>query len=131
VRIVPFLVLILVAVGMFRASGALDLMVAAIDPITSRVGFPAEALPMAILRPLSGTGAYGVMAEILETQGADTFVGLLTSTLQGATDTTFFVLTVYCGAAGIREVRHALPACLIGDLGGAIGATAACHLFFG
>ena len=86
---------------------------------------------MAILRPLTGTGAYGVMAEILETQGPDSFVGLLTSTLQGSTETTFYVLTVYCGAAGIRNARHALPACLIGDLAGAAGATAACHLFFG
>jgi spore maturation protein SpmB len=131
VRIVPFLVVILVAVAMFRASGALGLLVSALDPITSLVGFPAEALPMAILRPLTGSGAYAVMAEILETQGPDSFVGLLTSTLQGSTETTFYVLTVYCGAAGIRNVRHALPACLIGDLAGAAGATAACHLFFG
>jgi spore maturation protein SpmA len=131
VRIVPYLVAILVAVAMFRASGALDLLIAVLDPITSRVGFPAEALPMALMRPLSGSGALGVMAEILETHGPDSFVGMLTSTLQGSTETTFYVLTVYCGAAGIRDVRHALPACLIGDLAGAIGATAACHLFFG
>jgi len=131
VRIVPFLVAILVAVGMFRASGALDLLVRGLDPLTSLVGFPAEALPMALLRPLSGSGAFGVMAEILETHGPDSFVGLLASTLQGSTETTFYVLVVYCGAAGIRDVRHALPACLIGDLAGAIGATVACHLFFG
>jgi spore maturation protein SpmA len=131
VRIVPFLVAILVAVAMFRASGALDLLIAVLDPVTSRVGFPAEALPMALLRPLSGSGAFGVMAEILEANGPDSFVGMLTSTLYGSTETTFYVLTVYCGAAGVRDVRHALPCCLIGDLGGAIGATAACHLFFG
>jgi spore maturation protein SpmA len=131
VRIVPYLVVILVAVAMFRASGALDLLIALLDPVTSRVGFPAEALPMALLRPLSGSGAFGVMAEILETQGPDSFVGMLASTLQGSTETTFYVLTVYAGAAGIRDVRHALPACLVGDLCGAIGATAACHLFFG
>ncbi|HEY5657365.1 MAG TPA: nucleoside recognition domain-containing protein [Myxococcota bacterium] len=131
VRIVPFLVAILVAVGMFRASGLLELLIRGLDPLTSSVGFPAEALPMALLRPLSGTGAFGVMAEILETHGPDSFVGMLASTLQGSTETTFYVLTVYCGAAGIRDVRHALPACLIGDLGGFIGATAACHLFFG
>ena len=86
---------------------------------------------MALLRPLSGSGAFAVMAEILETEGADSFVGMLASTLQGSTETTFYVLTVYCGAAGIRDARHALPACLIGDLAGAAGATAACHLFFG
>jgi len=131
VRIVPFLVAILVAVAMFRASGALDLLILSLDPITSLVGFPAEALPMALLRPLSGSGAFGVMAEILEANGPDSFVGMLTSTLYGSTETTFYVLTVYCGAAGVRDVRHALPCCLIGDLGGAIGATAACHLFFG
>ncbi len=131
VRIVPYLVVILVAVGMFRASGALDLMIRALDPFTSAVGFPAGALPMAILRPLSGSGAFAVMAEILEAEGPDSFVGLLASTLQGSTETTFYVLTLYCGAAGVREVRHALPACLMGDLAGAAGATAACHWFFG
>ena len=131
IRIVPFLVVILAAVAMFRASGLLDLLISALAPVTSLVGFPAEALPMAILRPLTGQGAYAVMAELLETHGPDSFVGLLVSTLQGSTETTFYVLTVYCGAAGVREVRHALPACLVGDIAGAIGATAACHLFFG
>jgi spore maturation protein SpmB len=130
-RIVPYLVAILVAVGMFRASGALDLIVGAIDPLTSAIGFPAAALPMALLRPLSGSGAFAVMAETLETHGPDSFVGMLASTLQGSTETTFYVLTVYCGAAGIRNVRHALPACLLGDLAGFVTATAACHLFFG
>jgi len=131
VRIVPYLVAILVAVGMFRASGALTLLIGALEPLTSMVGFPAEALPMALLRPLSGSGAFGVMAEILEVHGPDSFIGMLTSTLQGSTETTFYVLTVYCGAAGVRDVRHALPACLAGDLAGAMGATVACHLFFG
>jgi spore maturation protein SpmA len=131
VRIVPYLVVILVAVAMFRASGALDLLIGVLDPLTSLVGFPGEALPMALLRPLSGSGAFAVMAEILEAEGPDSFVGMLASTLQGSTETTFYVLTVYAGAAGIRDVRHALPACLVGDLCGAIGATAACHLFFG
>jgi spore maturation protein SpmA len=131
VRIVPFLVTILVAVGMFRASGALESIIGLLEPFTSAVGFPAEALPMALLRPLSGSGAFGVMAEILETHGPDSFVGMLASTLQGSTETTFYVLTVYCGAAGVREVRHALPACLAGDVAGAVGATFACHLFFG
>jgi spore maturation protein SpmA len=131
VRIVPYLVVILVAVAMFRASGALDLLIAVVDPFTRALGFPGEALPMALLRPLSGSGAFAVMAEILESQGPDSFAGMLASTLQGSTETTFYVLTVYCGAAGIRDARHALPACLIGDLAGAAGATAACHLFFG
>ena len=131
VRIVPYLVAILVAVAMFRASGALDLLIRLLDPLTSLIGIPAEVLPMALLRPLSGSGAFGVMSEILTTYGPDSFVGYLASTLQGSTETTFYVLTLYCGAAGIRDVRHALIACLAGDLAGLLGATAACHLFFG
>jgi len=131
VRIVPYLVAILVAVAMFRASGALDLLTDSLDPLTSLIGIPGEVLPMALLRPLSGSGAFGVMSEILTTYGPDSFVGYLTSTLQGSTETTFYVLTLYCGAAGIRDVRHALIACLTGDLAGLLGATAACHLFFG
>jgi spore maturation protein SpmA len=131
VRILPYLVAILVAVGMFRASGALELLIGLLDPLTSRVGIPAEVLPMALLRPMSGSGAFGVMSEILETHGPDSFVGYLASTLQGSTETTFYVLTLYCGAAGVRDVRHALAACLTGDLCGLAGATVACHLFFG
>ncbi len=131
VRILPYLVVILVAVGIFRASGALGLLIRGLDPFTSAIGIPADVLPMALLRPLSGSGAFGVMAEILETHGPDSFVGYMASTLQGSTETTFYVLTLYCGAAGIRDVRHALAACLIGDFGGLLGATLACHLFFG
>ena len=131
VRIVPYLVAILVAVAMFRASGALDLLIRLLDPLTSQIGIPAEVLPMALLRPLSGSGAFGVMSEILTAYGPDSFVGYLASTLQGSTETTFYVLTLYCGAAGVRDVRHALIACLTGDLAGLLGATAACHLFFG
>lgn len=130
-RIAPYLVAILVAVAMFRASGALGLLISVLDPLTSRAGFPAEALPMALLRPLSGSGAFGVMAEILETHGPDSFVGLLASTLQGSTETTFYVLVLYLGAARVQNGRFALACCLAGDLAGAIGATFACHLFFG
>lgn len=130
VRIVPFLVVILVAVAMFRASGALDLVVSVIDPVTSRLGVPAEALPMALLRPLSGSGAFGVMSEILKAQGPDSYVGMLVSTFQGTTETTFYVLAVYLGAARIREARHALVTCLTGDLAGFAGAVAACRFFF-
>jgi spore maturation protein SpmB len=130
VRIVPFLVAILAAVAMFRASGALGLLVRTLDPLTSLVGFPGEALPMALLRPLSGSGAFGVMAEIVNTQGPDSFVGNLVCTLQGTTETTFYVLTLYFGAAGVRNMRYTLAACLIADVAGLAGATAACHLFF-
>jgi len=131
VRIVPFLVAILTAVAMFRASGALDLLIAGLDPLTGALGLPAEALPMALLRPLSGSGAFGVMTEIMETQGPDSFVGMLVSTFQGSTETTFYVLAVYFGAARIRAGRYTLGACLAGDVAGIAAATAACHLFFG
>ena len=129
--LVLILVLILVAVGMFRASGALDLLIQVVDPVTRLIGIPGEVLPMALLRPLSGSGAFAVMSEILKEHGPDSFVGLLASTLQGSTETTFYVLTLYAGAAGVRDVRFALIACLSGDVGGLLGATAACHLFFG
>ena len=131
VRIAPFLVAIMVAIAMFRASGALDLLIGAISPLTDLLRVPGEALPMALLRPLSGSGAFGVMTEILSTHGPDSFVGLLTSTLQGSTETTFYVLAVYLGAVGVRDARHILAACLLGDLAGFLGATAACHVFFG
>jgi spore maturation protein SpmA len=130
-RIVPFLVAILVAVGMFRASGALEVLIRVLEPLTSLIGMPGEALPMALLRPLSGSGAYGVMTEIMKTHGPDSFVGNLVSTIQGSTETTFYVLAVYFGAARIRDGRHTLPTCLIGELAGVLGAVAACHLFFG
>jgi spore maturation protein SpmB len=129
-RIVPYLVAILAAVAMFRASGALGLLTGALDPITSAVGVPAEVLPMAILRPLSGSGAFGVMGEILTTHGPDSFISYLTCTLMGSTETTFYVLALYFGAAGIVDGRHTLAACLIGDLGGFTGAVAACHWLY-
>jgi len=125
VRIIPFLVAIIVAAGMFRASGLLDLIVRAVGPITGAVGFPAEALPMAILRPLSGSGAYAVMAEIMQANGPDSYVGYLVSTLQGSTETTFYVLAVYFGAVGVSRVRHAVATGLIADLAGYAGAVVA------
>jgi spore maturation protein SpmA len=127
VRIIPFLVAIVVAAGMFRASGLLGLIVRAIGPITGAVGFPAEALPMAILRPLSGSGAYAVMAEIMQANGPDSYVGYLVSTLQGSTETTFYVLAVYFGAVAISRVRHAVACGLAADLAGYAGAVAAVH----
>ena len=129
-RIVPYLVAILTAVAMFRASGALDALIGIINPITNPFGVPAEVLPMALLRPFSGTGAFGVMSETLTAHGPDSFIGYLTSTLQGSTETTFYVLAVYFGAARISQGRHTLPACLAGDFAGFAGAVVACHLFF-
>jgi len=129
-RIAPYLVAILVMVGMLRASGALGAFIAWIEPATAAFGVPGEALPMALLRPLSGSGAFGVMSEILTTHGPDSFVGLVASTLQGSTETTFYVLALYLGAARVRDGRHSLPACLTGDFFGFVAAVAACHWFF-
>ena len=131
-RIIPYLVAILVAVGMLRASGALDAMVGAIGGLTGRFGLPAEALPMALLRPLSGSGAYAVMVSIIENPatGPDTYVGLLVTTLQGSTETTFYVLAVYFGAVQVRRMRHTLAAALIADAVAVIAAVAICSYLF-
>ncbi|TVP89481.1 MAG: spore maturation protein [Thioalkalivibrio sp.] len=123
-RIIPYLVAILVAVGMLRASGALGVFVGLLAPWTAPLGLPPEALPMALLRPLSGSGAYGIMAGIMQdpATGPDTHVGLLVSTLQGSTETTFYVLAVYFGAIQVRRVRHTLAAALSADVAGVIAA---------
>jgi spore maturation protein SpmB len=131
VRIAPFLVAILVAIEMFRESGAMEALIGAIEPLTAAIGVPGEALPMALMRPLSGSGAFGIMTSTLETHGPDSFVGLLSSTLMGSTETTFYVLAIYLGAVRVRDARHILPACLTGDFAGFLGAVAACHFFFG
>lgn len=127
-RIIPFLVAILVAVGMLRASGAIGLMVGVLDPFTSMIGMPAETLPMAMLRTLSGSGAYGLSSEIMAVHGADSLIGNIVSTMQGSTETTFYVLALYFGVARIKDSRHALPACLLADMAGVLGAVWACHL---
>ncbi len=129
-RIIPYLVAILVSVGMFRASGALGFFTSLLGPFTDPLGLPAEALPMAFLRPLSGSGAYGVMAEILKTHGPDTYLGYLVSTIQGSSETTFYVLAVYFGAVGITRYRHAMWAGILADLFGLIGAVTICRILY-
>jgi spore maturation protein SpmB len=126
-------VAILVAVGMFRASGAMETMVNILGVWTQKVGLPAEALPMALLRPLSGSGAYGIMASIINDPsiGPDSYTGYLVSTMQGSTETTFYVLAVYFGAVQIRRIRHALPAALTADLAGIAAAVVVCLLLYG
>ncbi|OGQ57008.1 MAG: spore maturation protein [Deltaproteobacteria bacterium RIFCSPLOWO2_02_FULL_50_16] len=129
-RIIPYLVAILVAVGLFRASGALDFLVTLLTPLTSFIGMPAETLPMALLRPLSGSGAFAVMTETMKIYGPDSLIGYIVSTIQGSTETTFYILAVYCGAISVKNVRHALPACLMADLAGILAAVWLCRLFF-
>jgi spore maturation protein SpmA len=130
-RIIPFLVAILVAIGMFRAAGGIDAIVAVLGPITTLIGMPAEVLPIALLRPLSGSGSLGVAAETLQTYGPDSLIGYLASTIYGSTETTFYTLAVYFGAVSVRNTRHTLPACLTADVAGILAATFIVNLLFG
>ena len=132
-RIIPYLVAILVAVAMFRASGAMEMLVRPLGAVTGLVGLPAEALPMALLRPLSGSGAYGILASIIQDPaiGPDSYIGYLVSTFQGSTETTFYVLAVYFGAVAIRRIRHALIAALCADIAGIGAAVFIVSLLYG
>ncbi|MCX6137034.1 MAG: spore maturation protein [Ignavibacteriales bacterium] len=131
IKIIPYLVAMLFAIGIFRYSGAMDLLTAALSFITKPIGMPAEVLPLAILRPLSGSGSLGLMTELMKTHGPDSFIGVLASTMYGSSETTFYILAVYFGAVGIKNTRHALPAGLIADLFGMLGALFICRMFFG
>ncbi len=131
-RIIPYLVAILVAVAMFRASGALEAVVTTVGKVTTGFGLPAEALPMALLRPLSGSGAFGILTATINDPaiGPDSYTGYLVSTLQGSTETTFYVLAVYFGAVQVRRIRHALAAGLTADFAGIVAAVAICWYLF-
>ncbi len=129
VRIIPFMVAIFVAIGMFRASGAMEIMITLLSPVTSSLGMPAEALAMALMRPLSGSGAFGIMSEMVN-QAPNSFLADLVSVIQGSTETTFYVLAVYFGAVGIRRTRHALPAALCADAAGIGASVLICNLWF-
>lgn len=134
IRIIPYLVAILVAIGVFRASGALDALVGGIGRLFSALGLRTEfipALPTALMKPLSGSGARGMMVDAMNTYGADSFVGRLSSVFQGATDTTFYILALYFGSVGIRRTRHAVACGLIADAAGIIAAIFIAYLFFG
>ena len=133
VRIIPYLVAILVAVGVFRASGAMDYIIGGVQTLVASTGLDAEwvgALPTALMKPLSGSGARGMMVDAMTTYGADSFVGRLSCIFQGSTDTTFYILAVYFGSVGIRRTRHAVAAGLLADLTGMIAAIAIAYLFF-
>lgn len=118
VRIIPYLVAMLMAIGIFRASGAMDLLSALLAPVTSMIGMPPEALPMALMRPLSGSGSLGLMTELMKVHGPDSLIGVLVSTMYGSTETTFYVLAVYFGAVSIRNFRHAVAVGIIADVVG-------------
>ena len=126
-RIIPYLVAILTAVGMLRASGGLDAFVKLVAPAMNLIGMPPEVLPLALLRPLSGSGAYALTTELTTNYGPDTFIAQVAGTMQGTTETTFYVLAVYFGAVQVLKTRHAVPTGLVSDISGVLAAVAACH----
>lgn len=134
VRIIPYLVAILVAIGVFRASGSMDYIINGVATLVGWCGIDSEfvaALPTAIMKPLSGSGARGLMVDAMTTYGADSFVGRMACIFQGSTDTTFYILAVYFGSVGISKTRHAVPCGLLADLAGIISSIFICYLFFG
>jgi spore maturation protein SpmB len=131
VTIIPYLVAILSAVGMFRASGGLKAVTELLGKATELVGLPAEVLPLALLRPLSGSGAFGITAELIETHGPDSYIGQLARTMNRSTETTFYVLAVYFGSVGITRIRHAVAAGLAADLTGVLASVLAVKLLLG
>ena len=130
VRIIPFLVGILVAIGMFRASGAMDMLTTGLRPLLSRTQFPPEIFPLVVLRTLSGSGSLALATDIIKQFGPDSLIGRMAATIYGGSETTFYVLAVYFGAVGVKRTRHAVPAALTGDLVAAIVAVAICTFMF-
>jgi len=131
VRVIPPLVAVVVALGMLRASGAMEGLAALLAPVTSRIGIPASVLPMVLVRPLSGGAALGVVADVLRSEGPDSYAGRLASVMAGSTETTFYVLAVYFGAVGVTRYRQALPAALLADLAGFAASVVAVRFLFG
>ncbi|MEJ2385614.1 MAG: spore maturation protein [Xanthomonadales bacterium] len=131
IRIIPYLVAILVAVGMFRASGALELLLELMAPALALIGFPPENLPLALMRPLSGSGSLGLLTDLVNEYGADSMQAKMGATMFGSSETTFYVIAVYFGSVGIIRSRHAIPAGLIADAVGALTAVWFCLLLLG
>ena len=130
VKIIPFLVGILVAIGMFRGSGAMALLTDGLRPILSLVNFPPELFPLGVMRSLSGSGSLAITTDLVKTHGPDSFLGRAAATMYGSSETTFYVLAVYFGAIGIKKTRHAVPTALIGDVVAAIATVAICGWMF-
>ena len=130
INIIPFLVGLLVAIGMFRASGAMDLLTAGLKPVMAATGFPAELFPLAILRTLTGSGSLAFTTDLIKTYGPDSMIGRMAAVMYGSSETTFYVLAVYFGAIAVRRTRHAVPAALIGDVVAAIATVAICMWLF-
>ncbi len=130
VRIIPFLVAMLVAIGMFRASGAIDWITQACSPLLAWLGFPHELLPLSLMRPLSGGGSMAIFSDLVKTHGADSFLARAAGTIMGSTETTFYVVAVYFGAVGVKRTRHAIPAGLLADAAGIMAAIWICRWLF-
>ena len=131
VRILPFMVSIFVALGIFRDGGGMDVVVGFLGPVLDRLGIPGEVLPLAVIRPLSGGGALGITAELIRRFGPDSAIGRIASVMQGSTDTTFYIMTFYFGSVGIKRTRHALAAGLAGDFTGFAASIVVVRWFFG
>ncbi|ARK30240.1 spore maturation protein [Halalkalibacter krulwichiae] len=131
VSIIPYLVGMLVAISVFRASGAMDFIINLMKPVLQAIGIPSEIVPLAMIRPISGTGALGMTSDLIATHGPDSFIGRLASTMQGSTDTTFYVLTVYFGAVGIKKMGDALKVGLLADVVGIIASILIVTYVFG
>lgn len=131
VKIIPYLVAMLVAIGIFRAGGGMKILTNILSPLTGLIGMPAEVMPMALMRPLSGSGSLGIMTDLISVHGPDSFIGILASTIFGSTETTFYVIAVYFGAVNIKKTRHALAAGLMADIAGVLGALFIVKLLFG
>jgi spore maturation protein B len=130
IKIIPFLVAILVAIGMFRGSGAMELMTEGLRPVLGAIAFPPELFPLAILRSLSGSGSLALVTDLIHTHGPDSFLARTGATMYGSTETTFYVLAVYFGAVGVRKMRHAVAAGLIAEAAAAITAIIVCRWMF-
>lgn len=131
IRILPYLVAMVVAIGIFRTSGAMELLTQILSPVTNWMGVPSEVLPLALMRPMSGSASLGILAELLKTHGPDTFVGRTASTMMGSTETTFYTISIYLGSVGYKDSRYILAAGLLADLAGFASSILICSLVFG
>ncbi|QBR85386.1 spore maturation protein [Legionella israelensis] len=129
-RIIPYLIAMMVAIGMLRASGFFELMNYIFSPLLSAIGMPSELLPLAMIRPFSGSASTGMMAQLIDTYGGNSFIGKTAATMMGSTETTFYVVAVYFGAVGVKRTRHAIPAGLLADFAGVVAAVTVCRYLF-
>lgn len=131
VKVLPYMVAMFVAIGIFRSSGAMDILVSLISPFMEGLGIPSQILPLVLMRPMSGIASMGILAELFKVYGPDSFIGRVSSTFMGSTETIFYTLSIYFGAVGIKKIRHTLWAALLADLTGLIASIVICGLVFG